>query len=93
MTAIVLANPLRSPRYQRSATAAERRRRHPRRRRDDGRRVSEYRWAEGRNDRLSELVAELVHRQVTIIVVLETTNGALAAKSVTQTIPIVFMHG
>jgi len=39
------------------------------------------------------LVAELVRRQVSVIAVLETTNGALAAKTATQTIPIVFMQG
>jgi putative tryptophan/tyrosine transport system substrate-binding protein len=53
----------------------------------------EYRWAHGRNDRLATLVAELVSRQVSIIVVLESTNGALAAKAATKTIPIVFMQG
>ena len=53
----------------------------------------EYRWAHGRNDRLATLVAELVNRQVSIIVVLESTNGALAAKAATKTIPIVFMQG
>jgi putative ABC transport system substrate-binding protein len=53
----------------------------------------EYRWAQGRNDRLAALVAELVDRQVSIIVVLESTNGALAAKAATKTIPIVFMQG
>src|SRR6516164_4894722 len=55
--------------------------------------VIDYRWAEGRNDRLSPLVNELVRRHVSVIVVLETTNGALAAKAATQTIPIVFMQG
>jgi putative ABC transport system substrate-binding protein len=49
----------------------------------------EYRWAQGRNDRLATLVAELVRQQVSVIAVLETTNGALAAQAATQTIPIV----
>ena len=41
---------------------------------------------------LPTLVAEFVRRQVSVIVTLESTQGALAAKAATQTIPIVFMQ-
>jgi len=52
----------------------------------------EYRWAQGRNDQLATLVDELVRRPVSVIVALESTNSALAAKAATQTIPIIFMQ-
>src|ERR1700687_3887346 len=60
----------------------------------EGRNVAfEYRWAEGHNDRLSALAADLVRREVAVIVVGASTPGAVAAKAVTQTIPIVFFVG
>jgi len=49
----------------------------------------EYRWAEGKNERLVELAKELVDVKVDVITTL-STPAALAAKSVTKTIPIVF---
>ncbi|HTK91363.1 MAG TPA: ABC transporter substrate-binding protein [Verrucomicrobiae bacterium] len=50
----------------------------------------EVRWAEGRTERLPELVAELVRFKVDVLVV-ATTPAALAAKDATRTIPIVFV--
>jgi putative ABC transport system substrate-binding protein len=53
----------------------------------------EYRWAEGRNERLPELASELVRRPVSVIVTSGGTPAALAAKTATNSIPIVFSVG
>ena len=55
--------------------------------------IIEYRWAEGRNDRLPALAAELVRLPANVIVCPGSTPAAIAAKAASTTVPIVYYIG
>jgi putative ABC transport system substrate-binding protein len=60
----------------------------------EGRNVAiEYRWVEGQNEKLPAILRDLIDRRIAVLATVGSTAITLAAKSATQTIPIVFRVG
>ena len=58
----------------------------------EGRNVAiEFRWADGHDDRLADMAADLVQRKVAVIATLSSTVAAVAARKVTWDVPIYFL--
>ena len=59
---------------------------------EEGRNIAiEFRWAEGKNERLADMAADLIEKRVAVIATLSSTTAAVAAKKATSTIPIYFL--